>query len=522
MAERLPAWRVKTLPRHTRAGGGEAGAQKSEHAQGLHTVRYRTVVQYFRSYDIRIVRQVSLPAARPAATEPTVSECRQPWILPFCLRVLRQRASAYLHISGPFSFAQFLVVCPSFRLEMSAETQEEYEARMEREERQALGRIVHSIRQYEAHASWEVSRWERNFAKLPPQHKSLLTGFSTKCKTAKDCIRTNSMFFKAMLGSFDTDEGNHPAPHLADANQAAVDYANSTDQHVSAADMEKVNYVLKNLMRDWSEDGAKERAESYGRVIAELKSAFKGWTQTRRRDPPCVLVPGAGLGRLCLEIASLGFRCEGNEFSYYMLLASSFMMNQTVEANQWTIFPWVLCSNNSKSDADQMKAVPIPEVNPVSMVPGPGFLSMCGGDFVEVYSSPDYRGHFDCVATNFFIDTAHNVVEYLEIISSILKEGGYWINIGPLLFHWADSHSYLPNEEMSIEISLEDVKAIAAAYGLKCIREEFVPASYTSNHRALFQTTYTCAFWTMVKDSSTATVGQQQQPPQTHNADGQT
>ena len=27
-------------------------------------------------------------------------------------------------------------------------------------------------------------------------------------------------------------------------------------------------------------------------------------------EPPCVLVPGAGLGRLCLDIARLGFRAE--------------------------------------------------------------------------------------------------------------------------------------------------------------------------------------------------------------------
>jgi hypothetical protein len=36
-----------------------------------------------------------------------------------------------------------------------------------------------------------------------------------------------------------------------------------------------------------------------------------------------VLVPGAGLGRLPLEIASRGYACQGNEFSYYMLLTRS-------------------------------------------------------------------------------------------------------------------------------------------------------------------------------------------------------
>ena len=41
-----------------------------------------------------------------------------------------------------------------------------------------------------------------------------------------------------------------------------------------------------------------------------------------------VLVPGAGLGRLAWDIATLGFACQGNEFSHYMLLSSYFILNR--------------------------------------------------------------------------------------------------------------------------------------------------------------------------------------------------
>ena len=50
--------------------------------------------------------------------------------------------------------------------------------------------------------------------------------------------------------------------------------------------------------------------------------------------------------------------------------------------------------------------------------------------------------------TCYFIDTAHNVIAYIENISKILKPGGYWINLGklngivgslPTLFHGLDS-----------------------------------------------------------------------------------
>jgi hypothetical protein len=35
-----------------------------------------------------------------------------------------------------------------------------------------------------------------------------------------------------------------------------------------------------------------------------------------------------------------------------------------------------------------------------------------------------HAGAWDAVVTCFFIDTAHNIVEYIEIISQILKDGG--------------------------------------------------------------------------------------------------
>ena len=41
-----------------------------------------------------------------------------------------------------------------------------------------------------------------------------------------------------------------------------------------------------------------------------------------------ILVPGAGLGRLAYELARLGYTCQGNEFSMFMLLASNFILNQ--------------------------------------------------------------------------------------------------------------------------------------------------------------------------------------------------
>lgn len=38
----------------------------------------------------------------------------------------------------------------------------------------------------------------------------------------------------------------------------------------------QVRYVLKNLVRDWSAEGALERQQSYGLLTEELKERFAG------------------------------------------------------------------------------------------------------------------------------------------------------------------------------------------------------------------------------------------------------
>ena len=82
---------------------------------------------------------------------------------------------------------------------------------------------------------------------------------------------------------------------------------------------------------------------------------------------------------------------------------------------------------------------------------------MCAGDFLEVYTEKE---QWDCVATSFFIDTAHNIIEYIERIALILKPGGHWINIGPLMYF---NNSTVEN---SIELNYEQIRRIIERLGL--------------------------------------------------------
>ncbi|KAH7554389.1 hypothetical protein JRO89_XS12G0186700 [Xanthoceras sorbifolium] len=262
--------------------------------------------------------------------------------------------------------------------------------------------------------------------------------------------------------------------------------------NVPLVDVDKVRCIIRNVVRDWAAEGQKERDQCYKPILEELDALFPN----RSNDsPPACLVPGAGLGRLALEISCLGFISQGNEFSYYMMICSSFILNQTQTAGEWTIYPWIHSNCNSLSDSDQLCPVLIPDIHPASSQLSltcfessagitEGF-SMCGGDFVEVYNDPSQIGVWDAVVTCFFIDTAHNIVEYIEIISKILKDGGVWINLGPLLYHFADM--YGQENEMSIELSLEDVKKVALYYGFEFEKEKTIETTYTTNPRSMMQ-----------------------------------
>lgn len=66
----------------------------------------------------------------------------------------------------------------------------------------------------------------------------------------------------------------------------------------------------------------------------------------------------------------------------------------------------------------------------------------------------------DCVVTCFFLETAENVLAYLDRINRILKVGGLWVNFGPL------ENSKEPCQKR-IELSAEELLEIIPKYGFK-------------------------------------------------------
>ena len=46
-------------------------------------------------------------------------------------------------------------------------------------------------------------------------------------------------------------------------------------------------------------------------------------------------------------------------------------------------------------------------------------FSMAAGDFLDVYNESEYMGSQDCVTTCFFMDCAHNIVDFIQTIHKV-------------------------------------------------------------------------------------------------------
>jgi carnosine N-methyltransferase len=200
-----------------------------------------------------------------------------------------------------------------------------------------------------------------------------------------------------------------------------------------------------------------------------------------------------GLGRLLYEFAKLGYKAQGNEFSYYMLLTSNFILNCTNKKEEYEILPLIHSFSNVFWEDAPFKAVKIPDENLMEeLSKSTGEMSMVAGEFVEVYKNQPEE--WDSIVTCYFIDTANNIIEYIETIYRILKPGGLWINFGPLLYHYSEM-----DKECSIELSWDEVKHLIEKIGFEIKKEEIRESSYSTDCNSMLKTIYRCIYFTAVK-----------------------
>ncbi|KAG2373956.1 hypothetical protein C9374_011621 [Naegleria lovaniensis] len=299
----------------------------------------------------------------------------------------------------------------------------------------------------------------------------------------------------------------HLKPRIMEVNVPSYMYrTEDIATLLSSEDYDKVTSTVKQFVRDWSEAGQIERQNSYQLILNEIEKLLPLHGSLNKYK---VLTPGAGLGRLTWEIARAGYYSQGNEFSFHMLLASAFILNHpyreiVVEGiakfEQFEIFPFVTHMSDLFSRNDQLCSFKVPDVNPGKLLPNGVEFSMVAGDFVDVYRKENQREFWDCIATCFFIDTAANIFDYLNTIYHSLKDGGYWINLGPLLWHYHE----MGENRFSIDITYEELKQVAQKMGFEFVYENTnventYISSFGNERHSMRRTVYHCVLFSARK-----------------------
>lgn len=346
--------------------------------------------------------------------------------------------------------------------------------------------VLRAWSDYLQHALTLNNRRRASLYALPHAHQALLSraghvhtpvgsgcGYRAKLDEIDDRIRRNAdvleqiaAFTHSFVGLLEGEEGGEgaqPAPPT---------------KTVSDSDQDRVRTVLRMLARDWSADGHAERAGAYQPLLDAIEA---------RMPDGGVLVPGAGLGRLAFEFALRGYRAQGNEFSYYMLLPAHFVLNNTARIHEHTVYPYIHSCSNWVAADDMLRGVRVPDVLPSMLSPDANF-SMVAGEFVEVYAKDEEHGAWDAVATCYFVDTAKNVLRYLEVLNRVLRVGGVWANVGPLLWHFE-------HDKDSIELSVDELVALLPHFGFAIEEQRMLPPQQYTGTGNMLMHVYTPVFW---------------------------
>lgn len=253
-----------------------------------------------------------------------------------------------------------------------------------------------------------------------------------------------------------------------------------------------LNMVLAHLRRDWHSIGDGVRKALHEPVLAEAKRFLGPDTPGR------VVVPGAGLGRLALELGALGFHVEAVECSNALGAAFTALVAENSPVRDLCLRAGASAWENvfGGDEGDQYRLdCPDPGVDASSLLrrargarvvgaAAPPTTRFTVGDFeaaADGWTGP-HGGGAAAVVTLFFIDTARDVVDTVSQIVALLRQGAeggagsrakavlaacdgasgaVWINAGPLSYGKPAKHP----------LSWEEVRAVAEAWGLQWLEE---------------------------------------------------
>jgi carnosine N-methyltransferase len=216
--------------------------------------------------------------------------------------------------------------------------------------------------------------------------------------------------------------------------------------------------------------------------------------------------------RLGAKGRRLGFDTTANELSFFMTLSFRFLLSQkyTNSPNEHTLRPYAHWFSHQKSKDKQFRAISFPDVVPRLSssfhLVEEDFMKMSVPSNPAAASSPYWTrnatgyslGGYHFIVTLFFIDTSLDVLATLSHIYTLLRPGGTWVNLGPLL--WTGG------AQAKVELTLDEVLEAAEEIGFIIEKDETGPAArktveceYTGDDLAMMRWIYKAEFWVAKK-----------------------
>ncbi|KAJ6779347.1 hypothetical protein PWT90_04285 [Aphanocladium album] len=383
------------------------------------------------------------------------------------------------------------------------------------EEVRVIFSALDSFSQYAKIAHFNVTHLRRrSFYALPQAQWQMLAAppfnFLETLDKADAAIDSNAELARAILKS-----GLQSFQSMAEpSGDTSIGMPHEWAGVAKHSDIDKARSTIRQFYRDWTADGAQEREASYGPI---MKALAEEKSKSTSGEPYRVLVPGAGLGRLVFDLCRAGCEAEGNEISYHQLLASSFVLNECNGPDQFTIYPWVHTFSNHLTRENHLRGYKMPDIHPATVLaatPDRGIMTMCAADFLCLYEDDEHKDQYDSVACSFFLDTAPNLIRYLEVIKHCLRPGGVLVNVGPLLWHFENNapgnhgtdddgdgdHDHKNSSGIadpgSFELANDEVMALLSRLGFVVEwLQTGIEAPYIQDRDSMLQTTYRANAW---------------------------
>lgn len=173
-----------------------------------------------------------------------------------------------------------------------------------------------------------------------------------------------------------------------------------------------------------------------------------------------------------------------------MNLAFRFLLSKssTSRVHQHTIHPFSHWFSYQRTNDSLFRSITFPDTLPVLFPMSQ--LRHDESDFLDLLPVKD---GYDYIVTHYFIDTTHNIIATVQKVYSLLKRGGTWINLGPLL--------WMSEAQTTMELSLEEVLKLSSIIGFEVQERsrQTISSEYTRDEAAMIRWIYEAEFWIAVK-----------------------